>query len=216
MVFLFSIHNYWDNVKQEARLALSYVRLTDEGNLTNTETHAHPVSIGPPSDHLGQWHTLVPVYKAFYVLCRSLYTAAHHPPQASLNISKSASTGESPHKLMFGVELRMPWHLLRQAAMVFHVKLDYAHTNLKVTPPSTVVEPIMFLSRLLTPAEKHYWETELEVSCIVWVVRKIRHMIEAALENLSPVRVIDSKDNPTDALTETLLKVHFVVKKLNS
>lgn len=31
MVFLFSIHNYWDNVKQEARLALSYVRLTDEG-----------------------------------------------------------------------------------------------------------------------------------------------------------------------------------------
>ncbi|KAJ5411116.1 uncharacterized protein N7487_005475 [Penicillium crustosum] len=100
--------------------------------------------------------------------------------------------------------------------MVFHVKLDYAHTNLKVTPPSTVVEPIMFLSRLLTPAEKHYWETELEVSCIVWVVRKIRHMIEAALENLSPVRVIDSKDNPTDALTETLLKVHFVVKKLNS
>lgn len=38
----------------------------------------------------------------------------------------------------------------------------------------------MFLGRLLTPAEKHYWATGLKVSCIVWVVRKIRHMIEAA------------------------------------
>ncbi|OQE87642.1 hypothetical protein PENNAL_c0019G11277 [Penicillium nalgiovense] len=64
-------------------------------------------------------------------------------------------------------------------AMVFHVKRDYNHTNLKITPPSTAVEPIMFPSRLLTPVKKHYWTTELEVSCIVWVVRKIRHMIEA-------------------------------------
>ena len=31
MVFHFSIHIYWDNFKQEARLVLSYVRLTDEG-----------------------------------------------------------------------------------------------------------------------------------------------------------------------------------------
>ncbi|KAJ5839815.1 uncharacterized protein N7525_005003 [Penicillium rubens] len=33
LVFHFSIHNYWDNLKHEARLALSYVRLTDEGVL---------------------------------------------------------------------------------------------------------------------------------------------------------------------------------------
>jgi hypothetical protein len=26
--------------------------------------------------------------------------------------------------------------------MVFHVKRDYTHTNLKMTPPSTAVEPI--------------------------------------------------------------------------
>jgi dUTPase len=76
-------------------------------------------------------------------------------------------------------------------AMVFHVKRDYNHTNLKAVPPSTAVEPIMFLSRLLTPAEKHYWSTELEVSCIVWVVRKIRHMIEAAPDDLTPVAYTD-------------------------
>ncbi|EKV05442.1 hypothetical protein PDIP_83000 [Penicillium digitatum Pd1] len=37
------------------------------------------------------------------------------PMQASLNASVNVSTGDPPHKLMFGVDLRMPWNLLRQA-----------------------------------------------------------------------------------------------------
>ena len=75
--------------------------------------------------------------------------------------------------------------------MVFYVKRTYNHVNLKAVPLSTAVEPIMFLSRLLTLAEKQYWSTELEVSCIVWVVRKIRHMIEAAPDDLTPVAYTD-------------------------
>ncbi|CAP85697.1 hypothetical protein EN45_058060 [Penicillium chrysogenum] len=43
----------------------------------------------------------------------------------------------------------------------------------------------------LTPAEKHYWATELEISCLVWVVRKIRHMVEAAPDDLTPVAYTD-------------------------
>ncbi|CEJ59405.1 hypothetical protein PMG11_08030 [Penicillium brasilianum] len=37
--------------------------------------------------------------------------------QASLNSSPHASTGASPHRQMFGVDLRMPWNLLRQAVV---------------------------------------------------------------------------------------------------
>lgn len=37
------------------------------------------------------------------------------------------------------------------------------------------------MSRLLTDAETRYWPTELEVVGLVWVVKKIRHMIEAAV-----------------------------------
>lgn len=44
----------------------------------------------------------------------------------------------------------------------------------------TLVQPIMFLSKLLNEAEKNYWPTELEVAGIVWVVKKIRHMIESS------------------------------------
>ena len=41
--------------------------------------------------------------------------------------------------------------------------------------------PVLFLSRLLTDAETRYWPTELEVAGLVWVVKKIRHMIEASV-----------------------------------
>ncbi len=42
------------------------------------------------------------------------------------------------------------------------------------------IQVIMFLSKLLNSAERNYWPTELEVAAIVWVVRKIRHLIEAS------------------------------------
>lgn len=40
------------------------------------------------------------------------------------------------------------------------------------------VELILFLSRVINGVESRYWLTELELAGIVWVVRKIRYMIE--------------------------------------
>ena len=58
--------------------------------------------------------------------------------------------------------------------MIYHLRDDYIHTDPAKPPPKTAIQPLMFLSRLLTAAEKNYWPTELEVSGLVWVVRKIR------------------------------------------
>lgn len=63
------------------------------------------------------------------------------------------------------------------AAMIYHVKGDPA---LDASFARTSVQPIMFLSKLLNGAEKNYWPTELEVAGIVWVVKKIRHLIESS------------------------------------
>ena len=60
------------------------------------------------------------------------------------------------------------------AAMIYHVVGDPEEGF-----PRTNVQPILFLSKLLNGAEKNYWPTELEVAGIVWVVKKIRHMIES-------------------------------------
>ena len=45
--------------------------------------------------------------------------------------------------------------------------------------PKADVQPIMFLSCALTPAEQRYWPTELEVAGIVWMVKKTHHLIHA-------------------------------------
>ncbi|KAJ5931273.1 hypothetical protein N7516_005762 [Penicillium verrucosum] len=42
------------------------------------------------------------------------------------------------------------------SAMIFHVKAEWTHHDLKKPPPANVVEPVMFLSRLLSPAEQRY------------------------------------------------------------
>lgn len=38
--------------------------------------------------------------------------------------------------------------------MVFYLKYSYNYTNLKATPPSIAIEPVIFLSYLLILVEK--------------------------------------------------------------
>jgi len=72
-------------------------------------------------------------------------------------------------------------------AMIYHTK-EEVHTNIKegdppiakTFPSKSSIQPIMFLSRLLKPAETRYWPTELELAGMVWVVRKVRHLIESS------------------------------------
>ena len=47
-------------------------------------------------------------------------------------------------------------------------------------PSRTSMQPILFLSRLLTQAEKNYWPTELEIAGFVWVIKKLRHLVESS------------------------------------
>ena len=51
------------------------------------------------------------------------------------------------------------------------------------------VQPIMFLSRCLNTTEHNYWPTELKIADVVWIVKKIRHMIEFNLKSLVVVYI---------------------------
>ena len=44
----------------------------------------------------------------------------------------------------------------------------------------TDVQFILFLSRLFIDSEKRYWSIELKMIELVWVVKRIRHIIESA------------------------------------
>lgn len=55
----------------------------------------------------------------------------------------------------------------RFRAMIYHLKKDLVMRKYLV---KKVVEPILFLSRQLNPAETQYWPTELELVGIIWVL----------------------------------------------
>ena len=62
-------------------------------------------------------------------------------------------------------------------AQVFHVN---GEVNSNKWPFRTAIQTIMFFSRGLTQAEKNYWPTELEVAGFVWVLKKIRHLVDSS------------------------------------
>ncbi|KAF7852733.1 hypothetical protein EAF04_010926 [Stromatinia cepivora] len=56
--------------------------------------------------------------------------------------------------------------------MIYHSDVD--------PPTQKSTQPIMFLSRLITTAEKNYWPTELEIAGLCWVISRIRHLVESS------------------------------------
>ena len=70
-------------------------------------------------------------------------------------------------------------------AMIFHVKDDLKEDfkeNVKSYSFKNDIESIMFLSRLLIFAETRYWSIELKIVDFVWVLKKVRHLIESSFK----------------------------------
>lgn len=88
-------------------------------------------------------------------------TLVHHNPDRVLWIDLDASK-----EFGFG-------------AVAFHAATEDALPQGK-WPTSTAMQPILFLSRLLTAAEQNFWPTELEIAGFVWVIKKLRHLVESS------------------------------------
>jgi hypothetical protein len=59
-------------------------------------------------------------------------------------------------------------------AFVYHVKKDREEIT-----KFTIIKSIVFLSKIFILAKKRYWSTKLKIVAIVWVVKKLHHMIRA-------------------------------------
>ena len=60
-------------------------------------------------------------------------------------------------------------------AMIFHVKSDSKKTNMIERKK---IQFIMFLNKQLSEIENRYWFTKFEIAEMIWMIKKIRHMIE--------------------------------------
>ena len=92
--------------------------------------------------------------------------------------------------------------------MIAHVEGDAISSN----PPRTKTQPILFLSKTLSTAERRYWPTELEVACLVWTIKRMRWMVEACDK---PVVVLTDHAATTAIATQTPLSSSSV-DKLNN
>ena len=97
--------------------------------------------------------------------------AAFHDLQNAFKSPTFLMHFDRKRKLYVDIDASKVWGF---AAMIYHAKNDTS------MPARTDVQAIMFLSKSINSAERNYWPTELEVAAIVWVVRKIRHLIEAS------------------------------------
>lgn len=82
--------------------------------------------------------------------------------------------------------------------MIAHLEGDAVTDN----PSRAKTQPILFLSKTLSPAERHYWPTELEVACLVWTMKRIRWMVEACEK---PVVALTDHAGTTSIATQTSL-----------
>ena len=69
------------------------------------------------------------------------------------------------------IEVSKQWGF---GTIIYHIRAN------KKTFSKKDVEFILFFNRCLTKIEIKYWPTELETTGLVWVVKKIKHMFNAA------------------------------------
>ena len=96
------------------------------------------------------------------------------------------------------------WYGFR--VIVYHVKNDS-----EGEVPHNFIELIMFISKVLNRAERNYWSTELKVTCLMWIMKKIRHMMKSVIEPM----IIFTDHSVTINIIRQIKLVSSVTDKLN-
>ena len=95
--------------------------------------------------------------------------------------------------------------------IIYHVKESWLRKTFSKVEYSSreAIESILFLNRLLILVETRYWLIELELVDIVWVLKKIRHIVETT--NLSTMIYTDH-DVALDIAKQISLTISFIDK----
>ena len=106
----------------------------------------------------------------------------HHDPKRQIYVNLNASKE-------FDIDV-----------VVYHVKKDSIKSG--EYSVRSFIQSIMFLFKLLNSIETRYWSTEMKVADIVWILRKIRHLIESFT---SSIVIYTDHDATLDIVKQTTL-----------
>ena len=93
--------------------------------------------------------------------------------------------------------------------MMYHVK-NNVKWNDKEYSFRKIIESILFLNRLLTNVETKYWFIELKFADIVWVLKKIRHLIDFSKQRL--IIIFTNHDAILNIVKQTSIITIFIDK----
>ncbi len=93
--------------------------------------------------------------------------------------------------------------------MIFHVKKN---SNESIIFNKSNIEFIMFLSKILTTAKTRYWSIELKIIDVIWIVKKVRHLIKSFRKSLT--MIFTNHSAIAEIIKQTFL-ISFNTNKLN-
>ena len=99
--------------------------------------------------------------------------------RASFNCLQAIlSKGSFLNHFNFNHCLYIDLDLLKRSVKVIVYYVKGNSDSIKATDIQKVnVQSIMFLSKLLFTAESHYWLTEVEMTDLIWAIKKLHHLV---------------------------------------
>lgn len=139
---------------------LSHSRSTKTEALRKAPSSGHPrvawtktTQVEPSPTMLDSYTQLQAAFSKSTIL---IHRDPSRPPYVDVNASKKPGFG----------------------AMIYHVRRDLLKTE---EICRNDIQPVLFLSRQLSPAESRYWPTEMKKAGLVWILTKINNLIMASL-----------------------------------
>ena len=92
--------------------------------------------------------------------------------------------------------------------MIYHTAVFYDDlTNIN----RIHVQFILFLSKMLTSAKQRYWSIEFEIAALVWIIKKVKHMIET----ITKTTVIFTNHSVSTSIVKQISHIFSNIDKLN-
>ncbi len=84
-------------------------------------------------------------------------------------------------------------------------------------PSRSSIRLVIFLSQLLIPAERNYWPTELEIAGFVWVLKRVRHVVESSRSKVivqtDHSAILDITQQPSITSTNSTTRINVRLVK---
>ena len=95
--------------------------------------------------------------------------------QRELRNSISLMHFNSKRRLYIDLNASKKWNFV---VMIYHLIDDSKNQSEITIIIYTSIQLIMYLSKMLNEIKQNYWFIELKIADIIWMIKKIRHMIE--------------------------------------